>query len=197
MTIEDIREAEQRLSELGYWTGPVDGRLDEGSRYALIAFQKVEGRKRTGKLTPAELEPLRAATRPKPVESGFAHVEIDVDRQVLFIVDGGGTVTKILPVSTGTGKPFTASGWTRRACTPCGRFTIYRKVNGWRRSPLGLLYYPNYINGGIAIHGNPSVPAYPASHGCIRIPMFAAKEFSETMPIGTIVIIHEGQSPVV
>jgi lipoprotein-anchoring transpeptidase ErfK/SrfK len=196
VTVEDIREAEQQLSELGYWTGPVDGKLDDGSRHALIAFQKVEGRQRTGKLTAAELEALRTATRPKPVESGFAHVEIDVDRQVLFIIDGSGTVTKILPVSTGTGKPFTASGWTRRACTPCGRFTIYRKINGWRRSPLGLLYYPNYINGGIAIHGNPSVPAYPASHGCIRIPMFAAKEFGETMPIGTIVIIHEGQSPV-
>jgi hypothetical protein len=196
MTVEDVREAEQRLSDLGYWTGPIDGKLDEGTRHALIAFQKVEGRQRTGKLTPAELEALRGATRPKPVESSFAHVEIDVDRQVLFIVDGSGAVTKILPVSTGTGKPFTASGWTRRACTPCGRFTIYRKVNGWRRSPLGLLYYPNYINGGIAIHGNPSVPANPASHGCIRIPMFAAKEFSETMPIGTIVIIHEGQAPV-
>ena len=192
MTIEDIREAEQRLSELGYWTGPVDGKLDEGSRHALIAFQKVEGRKPTGKLTAAELEALRTATRPIPIESGFAHVEIDVDRQVLFIVDGGGNITKILPVSTGTGKPFTASGWTRRACTPCGRFTIYRKVDGWRRSPLGLLYYPNYINGGIAIHGNLAVPAYPASHGCIRIPMFAAKEFSETIPIGTVVIIHEG-----
>lgn len=196
VTVQDIREAEQRLSELGYWTGPVDGKLDEGSRHALIAFQKVEGRQRTGKLTPAELEALRTATRPKPVESGFAHVEIDVDRQVLFIVDDSGAVTKILPVSTGTGKPFTASGWTRRACTPCGRFTIYRKIDGWRRSPLGLLYYPNYINGGIAIHGNPSVPAYPASHGCIRIPMFAAKEFSETIPLGTIVIIHEGLSPV-
>jgi hypothetical protein len=196
VTVQDIREAEERLSELGYWTGPVDGKLDEGSRHALIAFQKVEGRQRTGKLTPAELEALRTATRPKPVESGSAHVEIDVDRQVLFIVDDSGAVTKILPVSTGTGKPFTASGWTRRACTPCGRFTIYRKINGWRRSPLGLLYYPNYINGGIAIHGNPSVPAYPASHGCIRIPMFAAKEFSETIPLGTIVIIHEGLSPV-
>ncbi len=172
------------------------GNSTKGLRHALIAFQKVEGRQRTGKLTPAELEALRTATRPEPVESGFAHVEIDIDRQVLFIVDGSGVVTKILPVSTGTGKPFTANGWTRRACTPCGRFTIYRKISGWRRSPLGLLYYPNYINGGIAIHGSLSVPAYPASHGCIRIPMFAAKEFGETMPIGMIVIIHEGQSPV-
>lgn len=193
---EEVREAEQRLSDLGYWTGPVDGKLDGSTRHALIAFQKVEGRQRTGKLTPVELQALMSATRPKPVESGFAHVEIDAARQVLFIVDANGTVSKILPVSTGTGKLFTASGWTRRACTPCGRFTIYRKIDGWRRSPLGLLYYPNYIRGGIAIHGNPSVPVQPASHGCIRIPMFAAKEFSEITPIGTVVIIHDGSSPV-
>ena len=46
---------------LGYWTGPVDGALDSGSRHALIAFQKVEGRKRTGKLTRAELQALLSA----------------------------------------------------------------------------------------------------------------------------------------
>ncbi|HWP42395.1 MAG TPA: L,D-transpeptidase family protein [Blastocatellia bacterium] len=196
ISVEDIREAEERLSELGYWTGPVDGILDEGTRHALIAFQKVEGRPRTGKLDPGELEAIRNATRPNPIESGFAHIEIDLARQVLFMVDASGTVTNILPVSTGTEKLFTEGGRTRRAVTPLGRFTVYRKINGWRRSPLGLLYYPLYIYGGIAIHGNPSVPTYPASHGCIRIPMFAAKQFSEMTPIGTVVIIHDG-APVI
>jgi lipoprotein-anchoring transpeptidase ErfK/SrfK len=192
---EEIREAERRLSDLGYWTGPVDKVFDAGSRHALIAFQKVEGLKRTGKLSRELLDAIRTATRPKPYETGAGHIEIDIARQVLFLVDGAGTVTKILPVSTGTGKLFTQSGWTRRACTPCGRFTIYHKISGWRRSPLGLLYYPNYIRGGVAIHGNPSVPAYPASHGCIRIPMFAAIEFSRVTPIGTVVIIHDGLPP--
>lgn len=192
MTVEEVREAEQRLSELGYWTGPVDGELDQGSRHALIAFQKVEGRKRSGKLSEEELQALRSAARPSPREIGFAHIEIDVIRQILFIVDANNLVSKILPISTGTGKLFTSEGRTRRACTPCGRFTVYRKIKGWRRSPLGLLYYPNYIRNGVAIHGNPSVPVYPASHGCIRIPMFAAKEFSEITPIGTIVIVYDG-----
>jgi hypothetical protein len=191
MTVEEIREAEQRLSELGYWTGPFDGELDQGSRHALIAFQKVEGRKRSGKLSKEELQAIRSAARPSPREVGFAHIEIDVIRQVLFIVDTNDIVSKILPISTGTGKLFTSEGRTRRACTPCGRFTVYRKIKGWRRSPLGLLYYPNYIRDGVAIHGNPSVPVYPASHGCIRIPMFAAKEFSEITPIGTVVIIYD------
>jgi hypothetical protein len=54
-----------------------------------------------------------------------------------------------------------------------------------------LLYYPNYIYGGVAIHGNPSVPAHPASHGCIRIPMFAAREFSEIATIGMFVIVYD------
>jgi hypothetical protein len=191
---EETRDAEQRLSDVGYWTGPVDGVLDVGSRQALIAFQKVEGRQRTGKLTQDELEALRTAKRPPALESGYAHIEIDLSRQVLFAVDLGGSVSKILPVSTATGKLFTAEGWTRRAVTPCGRFTISRKIAGWRKSPLGLLYYPNYIVGGIAIHGNPSVPVYPASHGCVRIPMFAAKEFSEINPIGTVVIVYYSDS---
>jgi N-acetylmuramoyl-L-alanine amidase len=187
---EQILEAESRLSDLGYWTGPVDGVADEGLRQALIAFQKVQGRQPTGKLTPEELEALKTAKRPLPRESGYAHLEIDLTRQVLFSVDSGGLVSHILPVSTGTGKLFTSEGRTRRAITPRGRFTITHKINGWRKSPLGLLYYPNYIVGGVAIHGNPSVPTYPASHGCIRIPMFAAKQFSEINPIGTIVLVY-------
>ena len=87
-----------------------------------------------------------------------------------------------------------SEGWTRRAVTPTGRFTVSHKIAGWRKSPLGLLYYPVYFLSGIAIHGNPLVPLYPASHGCIRIPMFAAKEFSEMMPVGTTVIVHDGNA---
>jgi L,D-transpeptidase catalytic domain/Putative peptidoglycan binding domain len=194
LSTDETREAEQQLSELGYWTGRVDGVLDAGSRQALIAFQKVEGRQRTGKLTQEELQALRTAKRPPPRESGYAHIEIDLSRQVLFAVDVSGSVSKILPVSTGTGKLFTSEGWTRRAATPCGRFTINHKIAGWRKSPLGRLYYPNYVVGGVAIHGNPSVPVYPASHGCIRIPMFAAKEFSEINPVGTAVVVYESNS---
>lgn len=194
LSAEEIREAEQRLCDLGYWTGPVDGVLDEGSRHALVAFQKVEDRQRIGKLTPDDLKALRTAKRPPPRDIGYAHLEIDLSRQVLFAVDVSGSVSKILPVSTGTGKLFTSEGKTRRAVTPCGRFTISHKIFGWRRSPLGLLYYPSYIVGGIAIHGNPSVPVYPASHGCIRIPMFAAKQFSNINPIGTVVIVYYSEA---
>lgn len=195
VSAEEIQQAEQRLSDLGYWTGPIDGVLDEGSRQALIAFQKVEGRQRTGKPAQEELQALKTAKRPPARELGYAHIEIDLSRQVLFAVDVSGSVSNILQVSTGTGKLFTSEGRTRRALTPCGRFTITHKIAGWHKSPLGILYYPNYIVGGIAIHGNPLVPAYPASHGCIRIPMFAAKRFSEIFPLGTPVIVYEGTPP--
>jgi len=183
------REAEQRLSDLGYWTGPVDGVLDPLFRHALIAFQKVEGRKRTGKLTSEELEALRIAVRPIPLHTGYAHVEIDLQRQVLFVVDGSDTVTHILPVCTGNEQSYVDHGQVHRAHTPRGQFKVLRKIRGVRISSLGLLYYPNYIYEGIAIHGSWAMPVYPDSHGCIRIPMFAAKEFSELVPLGTDVVI--------
>ena len=192
LTRQDSLEAEQLLSSLGYWTGPVDGKFDVASRQALIAFQKVEGRERTGRLTRAELQALRAASRPTPLETGYAHVEADLSRQVLFVVDDSGTVSKVLPISSGSGEEFTSEGWTRRAVTPTGRFKVYRKVEGWRKAPLGSIYYPNYFLSGVAIHGSASIPTRAASHGCIRIPVYAAKEFYDMTPTGTVVIVHDG-----
>ena len=191
VSFEEILAAEQRLSDLGYWTGPIDGTLDTGSRHALIAFQKVEGRQRTGKLFRAELQALLAANRPLPRYSGYAHVEIDLSRQVLFIVDTTGTITHILPVCTGNEKSYVDHGQIHRAHTPTGSFSVLRKIAGWRRSSLGLLYYPNYIHNGIAIHGSLAMAVYPASHGCIRIPMFASKELSALTPVGTEVMVYD------
>ena len=184
-------EAEQRLSDLGYWTGPVDGKFDADSRHALIAFQKVERRARTGKLTPDELDALRAATRPQPLQSRYPHIEIDLERQVLFVVDETGEVARILPVSTGNGALYVDRGQTHRARTPTGAFKVQRKINGWRLSSLGLMYYPSYIFNGIAIHGSLSIPTRPASHGCIRVPMFAARQLSSFLPIGMDVLIYD------
>jgi len=184
-------EAEQRLWDLGYWAGPVDGKFDSDSRHALIAFQKVESRARTGKLTLDELNALRGATRPQPRHTRYPHVEIDLKRQVLFLVDETGEVARILPVSTGNGELYVDHGQIHRARTPTGTFKVLRKIKGWRLSSLGLMYYPNYIFNGIAIHGSFSIPTRPASHGCIRIPLFAAKELSSLLPIGIEVLIYD------
>ena len=190
----EVKDARRRLAELGYWV-KAEGARDEASlRHALIAFQKVEGRPRTGVLNQNELQALRAARVPTPREPRYPHIEIDLCRQVLFLVDAGDVSMRILPVSTGSGACFTEGGKTRRAITPTGRFTVKRKIKGWHKSPLGLLFYPNYIYGGVAIHGNPSVPPVPASHGCIRIPMFAAEEFSELAVSGMVVLVYDSRT---
>ena len=189
-TRADAREAERRLSELGYWTGPIDGVLDPATRSALIAFQKWEGRPVTGKLTLQELDAIRAATPPNPRDVGYAHVEVDIDRQVLLIVNDDDSV-RVLHTSTGSGKPFMDQGQMSVAYTPRGRFVVYDKTFGWEDGALGSVYYANYISGGVAIHGYLSVPAQPASHGCIRIPMFAAREVSKLLPVGTIVLVYD------
>jgi hypothetical protein len=186
--------AERQLAALGYWTGPVDGRWDSQSQSALVAFQKVERRRRSGQLNATEVQAIEAAARPAPLESGPAHIEVDISRQVLFVVAEGGVVDLIVPVSTGNGKSFTFEGVRDRAYTPRGRCTVYRKIKGIREAPLGTIHYPNYLVGGIAIHGSPSVPAKPASHGCIRVPLFACKRLSELMPVGTLVLVHDNGS---
>jgi L,D-transpeptidase-like protein/putative peptidoglycan binding protein len=185
----EILEAEQRLAALGYWTGKIDGRFDSGSRHALVAFQKVEGRKRTGQLTVQELRVLRAAARPLPRYAGYAHIEVDLERQVLFVVSNEGVVTHVVPVCTGNEKSYFDQGEVHRAHTPRGRFKVERKISGVRISSLGFLYYPNYIHAGIAIHGSWAIKAYPDSHGCIRIPMFVAKDLSKLLPVGMEVIV--------
>jgi hypothetical protein len=190
MTTAETTEAVTRLAGLGYWIEPLADHRHESFRHALIAFQKVEGRPRTGRLTRDELEALRRAVTPPPLEQGEMHLEVDLYRQILLVVDAGGAVIRILPVSSGSNKCFTEGGRTRRAVTPVGRFKIERKIGGWRKSPLGLLYYPLYFYNGTAIHGNPAVPPFPASHGCIRLPMFAAIEISRLIPTGIPLIIH-------
>jgi hypothetical protein len=190
----EAKEAERRLSDLGYWTGPVDGVIDGITRTALIAFQKWERREITGRLTSQDLEAIRNATSPQAKETGYKHVEVDIDRQVLLVTDDQGAVAGIVPVSTGSGKQYNEKGLRGLAYTPKGRFRIYGKASGWKRSPLGLLYYPNYFSGGVAIHGNPSVPQQPESHGCIRIPMSASRAISKLLPVGTIVLVYDKDS---
>ncbi len=188
---EMIYQAEKLLSEKGYWIIKVDEVKDSSTFHAVAAFQKVEGRNRTGILNMTELEAIRNAKRPVPVFIGAEHIEIDLKRQVLFLVDNNDVVTHILPVSTGNQKAYYQNGKKQIASTPGGVFKITRQIKGIRRAPLGILYHPNYFYRGVAIHGSDSIPFYPASHGCVRIPRFAAIGFSDLVSIGLTVIVHE------
>jgi L,D-transpeptidase-like protein/putative peptidoglycan binding protein len=190
LTRAQTREAERLLSEMGYWTGAVDGLFDPATRSALVAFQKWEGRAVTGQLTLEELEAMHTSSAPKARETGYAHVEVDLDRQVLILVSDD-DVVRVLPVSTGSGEQFVDEGQTSIAYTPRGRFLVYQKDVGWQSGPLGSTYYANFISGGVAIHGSRSVPFQPASHGCIRIPIFAAREMSKLLTLGTIVLVYD------
>jgi lipoprotein-anchoring transpeptidase ErfK/SrfK len=157
-----------------------------------MAFQKAQGLGRDGVAGPATLAALPGAQRPAPVDPAGTHLEIDLARQILLVVEGGQT-RWVLNTSTGNGEAYAApSGGTAVATTPTGRFTINREVDGLRQAPLGTLYRPKYFVGGIAIHGSGSIPAQPASHGCARVTNAAMDLLwaSGLAPIGAPVVVH-------
>ncbi|HEX2275381.1 MAG TPA: L,D-transpeptidase family protein [Acidimicrobiales bacterium] len=187
----EVASLEQRLEALRYDPGRVDGTYDQNTAYAVTAFQKVHGMARTGRATDDVVARVNTANSPPPAlvpGGGSTRVEIDLDRQVLFLYEGN-NLSKILPVSSGNNKRFCSEGWCRRAITRVGSFAVYRQARGWEKSPLGRLYNPLYFDGGIAVHGSQSVPASPASHGCVRIPMAAAEWFPSRVTLGTPVYV--------
>ena len=194
LTRTEVKTAEARLAALGYGPGRVDGVVDGNTRRALVLFQKWEYRRVTGQLNRDEFDAIINAAAPQARDSGYRHVEVDLDRQLLLLTDDEGAITQLLPISTGSNKRYNEKGIRGLAYTPTGRFRIYAKISGWRKSPLGLLYYPNYFSDGLAIHGSSSVPNTPQSHGCIRIPLWAAPEISKALPVGSILLIYDSQS---
>ncbi len=190
---------EQRLDALHYDVGDIDGAFDKVTMYAVMAFQKVHGFGRDGRATDDIVAAMaadpgtHAALAP---QGGPNRVEVDLGRQVLFLYQGG-TLSRILPVSTGSEERFCSEGWCRVAVTPRGAYSVYRVASGWETGPLGDLYNPMYFNGGIAFHGAYSVPGYPASHGCVRIPMNAADWFPSVVGSGWPVYVSGGVGDVI
>ena len=194
LTRAELKQAEARLAEMRYGPGRVDGVVDSNTQRALMLFRKWEGLKLAGGFGRNDFNAIMNASAPQARDAGYRHVEVDLDRQVLLLIDDDGAITRMLPVSTGSNKHYNEKGLRGLAYTPTGRFRIYAKIAGWRKSPLGLLYYPNYFSDGLAIHGNPSVPHSPQSHGCVRIPMSAAEAMSKALPVGTILLIYDSRS---
>ena len=193
-SIPQVLAMQERLAELGYDVGTPDGKWGARTTYSLMAFQKVEGLTRDGQFGPETEAALATASPPSPMVPGGAatRIEVDVARQVLFHWVNG-SLARILPVSTGNNEHYCVDGECSVAVTPGGSFRIGRKAVGLEVAPLGELWWPMYFNGGIAFHGSPSVPAWPASHGCVRIPMYAAPTFYDQVPAGTRV--HVLNSP--
>jgi peptidoglycan hydrolase-like protein with peptidoglycan-binding domain len=165
----EVAALQEHLDQLGYWHGASDGTYGQLTRQAVMAFQKAEGLGRDGVAGPITQFALGAAVRPAPREASGNHLEIDLGRQILLVVEGGQTKW-VLNTSTGSGEAYASPrGGTAVATTPAGRFAINREVDGLREAPLGTLYRPKYFVGGIAIHGSGSIPAHHASHGCARV----------------------------
>lgn len=171
---------ETRLTALRYPCGPVDGVYDYRTKDAVMAFQKVERLKRDGKVGTQVWEKFLTAKTPTPRKSDVGtRCEVDIGRQVLFMITDN-KVTKIVHVSTG------------RNGTRTGHFAIQEKYKGWVQCVTvdGEMYYPSYVVSLTAIHGYRSVPPYPASHGCVRTPVWITQELFYELPTGTTVDIY-------
>ena len=186
-----VRTLQARLGHLRYWCGAVDGVFGGLTEQAVFALQKAAGITRDGVVGPATWSRLSAGVRPSVRTRTGTWFEVDKARQLcLYVVDGRLMMT--LDTSTGSGHRYYSRGAWHVALTPSGSFRVYRKVNGWDDGPLGALWRPAYFNGGIALHGYGSVPAYPASHGCVRVSISAMDMLwsSGRVPIGRRVTVY-------
>lgn len=187
-----VRSLQRTLQRLHYDPGGVDGVYGASTQYAVWAFQKVNGLDPDGVVGPKTRDALRDPRHPEPLVPGgdADRVEIDLTRQLLYVYDGG-RLALISHVSSGSQEPYcTGDGHCGDAVTPTGDFDTTWRVDGWRTSDLGRLYNPVYFVGGIAVHGYPSVPRYPVSHGCVRIPMHTAETFPDLVGDGEAVHVR-------
>jgi hypothetical protein len=152
---------QQKLIDLGYLVrGDDDGRFGPATQNAILSFQKWERLDRTGLLNTETKARLAIATHPSPITKGAAgkRAEVLLDRQVALLIDDN-EVVRTIAVSTGA------------ASTPTspGDYHVYAKIPRWWSTPFReWLPWALPFVGGIAFHQLQDVPAYPASHGCLR-----------------------------
>lgn len=146
------------LADLGYVPGRY-GVYDDRTARAVLAFRKVSGLSRITLATQTVLRRMAnggGVFRVRYPELG-RHVEADIGAQVMALIEDG-EPQRIYPISSGA------------SVTPTvlGRWRVYRKDTG--TNALGMVH-SSYFTGGYAIHGYKSVPTFPASHGCLRVPI--------------------------
>jgi putative cell wall-binding protein/peptidoglycan hydrolase-like protein with peptidoglycan-binding domain len=176
----EVTDLQRRLRDAGYWVGAIDGAYGTLTHQAVMALQKAHGLPRDGNYglrTRALLESNPARPRPRSGPGSGLVYEVDLDRQILMRVVNG-NVEWIFNTSTGHGRIYEFNGQTYRANTTTGRHRVVRQIDGLREAERGQLWRPKYYDNarGIAIHGATSVPAEPASSGCIRV-TYAAMDF--------------------
>jgi hypothetical protein len=172
-----VRLVQSRLAALRYVVSR-SGEFDASTARAVIAYCKVTGRPRVAVASRGVVRALlagRGAFKPRHPEHG-RHVEVDLSRQVLALFEGR-RVARIYGVSSG--KPSTP--------TVLGRFRVYSKVRG---TNVKGMVDTSYFVGAYAIHGYASVPTFPASHGCVRVPIPNALSIFTWLRIGDRVDIY-------
>ena len=172
-----VRQLQAGLDRLGYAVSR-SGRFDAATGRAVMAYRKVNGMRRTSSASKAILARVmrdRGAFRAKHPNAG-RHLEADLSRQVLALLDGGRVVRTYTP---SPGAPSTP--------TILGSFRVYRRDLG--TNALGMVDAA-YFRGGYAVHGYKSVPAHNASHGCLRVPVPNARAIHDWLTMGTRVIVY-------
>ncbi len=175
---QSVRLLQSELNALHYVVS-LSGVFDEGTGRALIAFRKMTG------LARVPYAGTQVFSRLAHGGGGFhvrypgdgRHVEGDLTRQVLALIEPGGHVHALYTMSSG--KPSTP--------TVIGRFRVYLKTPGVNSEGM---VDSNYFIRGYAIHGYPEVPTYAASHGCLRVPIPNAPAIFAWVGEGTPVDVY-------
>ena len=158
---------------------PEDLAVGERRARAVLAFRKVSGLARTPFASRDVFRRLaRGGGRFKVrYPSHGRHVEASISKQVIALISDA-KVVRIYPISSGA------------AATPTvrGKFKVYRKDYG--TNSHGMVH-SSYFIGGYAIHGYASVPAYNASHGCLRVPIPDALAIFNWVNYGTRVDVYD------
>jgi len=178
---DEIRLAQTFLVAAGWMdTRDVNGVLDYTTSQALTAFEAWHGLERDGLLTSTSFAQVLRATRPTPQHTGPGRlVEVYRDLGVMLLVENG-KVVRAVHTSTGFG-----------GRTPSGSFHVYRKETlSWSVPFKVWMPWASYFVGGIAMHAYPNVPAYPASHGCVRLPSPEAPRVYEFAGLDTPVYVY-------
>ncbi len=173
-----VRELQRRLSALGYVVGQ-RGFYDSRTARAVMAFRKMTGLARTFVASKDVFGKLARGAGAFKVRypSHGRHIEADLSRQVLVLIGRGGKVERIYP--TASGAPATP--------TILGSFRVYSKTPGYNAKGM---YFSAYFIRGYAVHGYASVPPYPASHGCLRVPIPDAVSIYRWVGYGTPVDVY-------
>jgi hypothetical protein len=193
-----VVRGQQRLLALGYWLSAADGSYGLTTRQAVMAYQKWAGITPTGNLdeiTAAALNTVQC--RPTPGLSGDLFL-VDKGKQLGMVVRSG-RAEWVLNISSGGNYAYT---WRDdagnlipdKAITPSGTHRVYRVHDDPSYDgSLGVLYRPRFFVGGVAVHGYSSVPAYPASHGCVRVTNQAMDMLWATnaMPMRSTVVVRD------